>query len=128
MKILIIEDNLTEAKLLKKIVLKIRDTEPILAKDALEGFAILRAIPDIRLVILDYQMPYINGLEFLKKIRSTPLFEKLPVLISSAEDLFDKYTRAGADKVMIKPYNLSELNDFIITIKNQRIELASKTL
>jgi DNA-binding response OmpR family regulator len=119
MKILIIEDNLVQAKLIKKIVFKIKDTEPILAKDALEGYAILRAIPEIRLIILDYKMPYINGIEFLKKIRSTPLFESLVVLISSAEDLFDEYIQAGADKVLIKPYNLIELNDFIIAVKNR---------
>ncbi len=119
MKILIIEDSQEQAKLLKKIVLKIKDAEPILAKDALEGYAILWAIPGIKLIILDYQMPYINGIEFLKKIRSTPPFEKLAIVISSAEDLFDEYMQAGADKVMIKPYNLNKLNDFVASFSDQ---------
>jgi len=113
MKILIIEDNASQAKLLKKIVNKVKYTEPILAKDALDGYAMLRTIPEIKLIILDNQMPYINGIEFLSKIRSTPPFENLTVVISSAEDLFDDYMQAGADKVMIKPYNLTELCEFI---------------
>ena len=119
MKILIVEDNQEQAKLIKKIILKIKDIEPILAKDALEGFAILRVIPDIKLVILDYQIPYLNGIEFLKKIRSTPPFNNLAILISSSEDLSDEYIQAGANKVMIKPYNLTELNDYIDEIKSQ---------
>ncbi len=119
MKILIIEDSVTQRQLIKKVVLKIKDIEPILTEDALEGFAILRAIPDIRLVVLDNQLPYINGLQFLNKLRSTTPFEKLPIIVSSGDDKTEVYIKAGADKVMIKPYSLKKLNDFIEMVKNR---------
>jgi two-component system, chemotaxis family, chemotaxis protein CheY len=119
MKVLIIEDNEAQAKLLKKIVLKIKDIDPIIARDSFEGYVILRAIPDIKLIILDYQMPYVDGIKFLKKIRSTPPFNDIQVIISSSEDLTDDYIAAGANKVMIKPYDLSELNEYIAAFNDK---------
>lgn len=119
MKVLIIEDSITQRQLIRKVVLKIKDIEPILAEDALEGFAILRAIPDIRLVILDNQLPYLNGLQFLEKLRSTPAFKKLTIVVSSADDLTDVYLKAGADRVMVKPYSLTKLIDFIELVDKQ---------
>lgn len=113
MKILIIEDSASQAELLKKIVNKIKYAEPILAKDAFEGYTILRAMPEIQLVILDNQLPFVNGIDFLRKIRSTPQFENLSVLISSSEDLNDDYIEAGANKIMIKPYDFTALIEYI---------------
>jgi two-component system chemotaxis response regulator CheY len=119
MKVLIIEDSASQSQMIKKIILKVKDVEPILAEDALDGFAILRAIPTIELVILDNQMPYINGIDFLRKLRTTHPFEKLPILISSTEDNRDEYMESGADKAMIKPYNVKELIEFVSMIKNR---------
>ena len=97
----------------------LKDIEPILARDAFDGFAILRAIPDIQLVILDNKLPYVDGIELLRKIRSLSTFRNLTVLMSSSDDIFDKYKETGADHVMIKPYNLTELLDYIAKIKDQ---------
>ncbi len=120
MKVLVIEDSNSQRRIINKIIRPIADVEPILAEDALEGFAILRAIPNIKLIVLDNLMPYMNGIDFLKKIRSTFPFEKLPILISSAEDCKQKYLIAGADKVLLKPYHVSELTNFIQLIKSKQ--------
>jgi len=83
----------------------------------LEGFAILRAIPSIGMIILDNQMPYIDGLVFLRKLRATPPFDNLPVLISTADEKTEVFIAAGANKVMTKPYNVLELNQFIDSVR-----------
>lgn len=112
MKILIIDDNEAQAGLIRQIISKLKHIEPIVATDALEGYVILRAVVGIEAVILDYKMPYINGIEFLKKLRKTHPFEEIPVLISSAEDRTKEYIEAGATECLIKPYNITKLKEF----------------
>lgn len=123
MKVLIVEDSFTQASLMSKIVSKIKTIEPILALDALDGYAILRAIPEIEAVILDYNMPYINGIDFLRKLRHTPQFEELPVLISSAEDLTEEYMKTGATACLIKPYDVAKLKEFVKEIQEKNAEI-----
>ena len=41
--------------------------------------------------------------------------------ISSAENLSEKYLEAGASKIMIKPYYINELNNFIVTAIRQTV-------
>lgn len=73
-------------------------------KEALELFG-----PSINLVILDIQIPFINGLEVLKEIRKT---SKLPVLMLTAfgdeEYKIDAFTNL-ADGYMEKPFSLPVL-------------------
>jgi len=117
MKILIIEDSTSQIRLLNKIVLQIDGIEPILAEDALEGFAILRAIPSIGLIILDNDMPYINGFDFLKKIKNDPLLKKIPIAFSTANANTEPFINAGAAECFIKPYNIEDFKRFIDEVK-----------
>lgn len=119
MKILIIEDSKSQIHLLNKIVKQIKDTEPILAADALEGFAILRAIPDIFLILLDNDMPFIKGINFLKKIKSDPILKKIPVLLSTAETNTQQFIDAGAAKCFVKPYDITRFKESIETLRDQ---------
>ena len=59
MKILVVEDIEMHRKLITKILSKIKNIEIITAEDAFEGYAILKAIDDIELLILDHPMIYV---------------------------------------------------------------------
>ena len=59
------------------------------------------------LIVLDINMPEMNGIEFLRTIKDKEAFANIPVLVISAED--DKRTimevlNLGADQYIIKPY------------------------
>lgn len=66
--------------------------------------------PDI--CILDVMMPYMDGLEVLKALRTNPETEYLPVILLTAKaedkDVFEAY-HFGADMYLTKPFNPLEL-------------------
>lgn len=67
-------------------------------------------IPD--LILLDIMLPEEDGLSILKKIRSVPATEKLPVIMLTARDTeYDKVSGldSGADDYVSKPFGIMEL-------------------
>lgn len=90
----------------------------------------------IRIAVLDWEMPYINGIDLCKKIRTTPLDKKdsyLYIILLTGRDNQDDIIQglsAGADDYITKPYNFLELKvrlnngERIIQLENKRIQIA----
>jgi len=71
--LLIIEDDDIDATALKRALLKLKLLNPVYrARDGLEGLEMLRsnAVPAPYIILLDLNMPRMNGLEFLEALRS----------------------------------------------------------
>lgn len=78
-------------------------------KEALEWMQ-QGVIPDV--IIADVNMPEINGLEFIRQIRSSGFFKDVPlIMLSGNEGTSEKVKclKAGADDYLIKPFNPEEL-------------------
>lgn len=61
----------------------------------------------VRLLCLDYNMPRMNGLEFLKLMREMPEFRDLPVLMITTETHLEFVTKAiaaGSNEYVMKPF------------------------
>ncbi len=61
----------------------------------------------VQLVCLDYNMPEMNGLEFLKRMRVMPEFHDLPVLMITTEthlEFVSKAIEAGSSEYVMKPF------------------------
>ena len=72
--------------------------------------AMCEHVPD--LVLLDIMLPGEDGLEILKKLRSSPLTEQLPVILATARGSeYDKVVGldTGADDYLAKPFGMMEL-------------------
>ena len=72
--------------------------------------AMCEHVPD--LVLLDIMLPGEDGLEILKKLRSSPLTEQLPVILATARGSeYDKVVGldTGADDYLAKPFGVREL-------------------
>jgi len=64
------------------------------------------------LIIVDVEMPNINGYEFLKLVKENDLFKKIPVVMLSGIDNINeqnKYLELGAIDFIEKPFNPKEL-------------------
>jgi len=108
----------------KKTIMIIEDDSFVMdiyqTKLALEGYNIISAIngmeaikkiedpecnPD--LILLDIVMPYVNGLEVLKKLKENDKFKKIPTILltnlSQKEDI-DQGVELGADDYLIKSH------------------------
>ena len=88
-------------------------------KDGLEAMAWLGQgnIPDV--IILDMEMPRINGLEFLTNLRSSGFFHHLPVLVVSGSEnprLLLEYNKLGINGFIAKPFNPVNINETIAQI------------
>ena len=81
------------------------------ARDGLDALTIIEAnAPD--LLIVDMEMPKMNGLELTSHIRATPDLGKIPVIMITSRST-DKHRMAamdkGVDHYMVKPFNEDEL-------------------
>jgi two-component system response regulator len=72
------------------------------------------AAPD--LVLLDLNMPRMDGRETLQRLRAQERFRRLPVLVmstSAAEDDISRANRAGCDAYFVKPVEFGALLDLV---------------
>ena len=103
--ILIVEDSLVEAELLRRILAE-ADYRVRLAKDGREGLQALREHP-CTLVISDIQMPLMDGYELCREIKHDERLWNIPVILLSAlsepEDII-KALNTGTDSYLTKPY------------------------
>jgi two-component system chemotaxis response regulator CheY len=71
---------------------------------------------EIGLILLDWNMPVMNGLEVLEEIRKNNLYTHIPVLIISTESEDDKVSKAlaaGAQGYISKPFTPDSLINLI---------------
>jgi two-component system chemotaxis response regulator CheY len=76
------------------------------AVDGLDGLS-KAATPGVSLVICDVNMPRMNGLEMVEKIKSDPKFFSLPVVMLTSEGqaaIIERAKKAGAKGWIIKPF------------------------
>ena len=113
-KILIVDDNATNRKLLEAI-LKRGGHEIVEAENGVE--ALEKLSPDVDIILLDLVMPLMGGLEFLEILpREKPECMNIPVIVLTTDD--SKKTEAlnkGAKEVLIKPVNPTLLLDKVST-------------
>ena len=80
-------------------------------RDGMELFQALESRhPD--LVTLDIMLPGMDGIEILKKLRSSPATERIPVIMASAKGTeYDKVLGLdlGADDYLVKPFSMMEM-------------------
>ena len=80
------------------------DCKIITAKDGLEALKLAKAeIPNI--VLLDLEMPRMNGVQCCRFLKADPALKKVPVVIVTALDKKAECIKAGADDFVKKPIN-----------------------
>ena len=116
MEILIVEDDIISRSILKKMLLEMGNTV-IEAVDGIQGWEILKS-RKLKLVISDWMMPELSGLELCKKIRREPFEEYVYVIMLTAKDrkcdLVEVFG-AGADDYIPKPFDPEELRARVMT-------------
>ena len=113
-RILFIEDE-PDIVMLMQTRLKSQGYEMLSAFDGEEGLKMVQEEkPD--LILLDVVMPKIDGLTVCSRLKADPQTKHIPIIIVSAsggKDLPGRCLAAGADDVIIKPFEAQELLDKI---------------
>ncbi len=113
--ILIVEDNSTMRKILEVTIIALGYNRPLTAINGLKGWEAIRQ-EKIDLVLCDYMMPEMNGVELLRLVRKSKQFYNLPFIIVSGADQrgdFMKTLQAEVDFYIIKPPNKQILGDVV---------------
>ncbi len=110
MEIIIAEDNIISRKLLQKI-LEMQGHKTLVAEDGLQAWELFQK-NEVKMVITDWMMPQIDGLELCKKIRSAGKEDYTYVIVLTAKDQKDDLVEvfnSGADDYIPKPFDHEEL-------------------
>ncbi len=102
-RILVVDDSLTVREVERKL-LETEGYEVIVAVDGMDGWNSLQT-GAFDMVVSDVDMPRMNGIELVRKIKTDPLFKALPVMIVSYKDREEDRLRgleAGADYYLTK--------------------------
>lgn len=109
-KILIVEDKASLSRLIVQFLSQSFDVTS--RQDGLQALAWLQEgnIPD--LIITDLQMPNMDGIELIRRVKESGLFRDIPIVVLSSKDSStDRINclKMGAEDYMVKPFNPEEL-------------------
>lgn len=110
-RVLVVEDNQVNQKVVTTVLRK-RGFTVELANNGVEALELLERDDAFRLVIMDVQMPVMDGLEATRRIRLNPKWRNLPILAMTAHAMNgdrEKCLSAGMNGYISKPVHPSHL-------------------
>jgi two-component system, chemotaxis family, chemotaxis protein CheY len=113
MKILIVDDFPTMRRIIKNLFKQLGFENIEEAEDGAQAFSRLKS-GGFEFVCSDWNMPNMDGLELLKKVRADNELQKLPVLMVTAEAEKEKVIeaiKAGVNNYVVKPFTAEVLKD-----------------
>lgn len=119
--ILVIDDSSVSRKHVRGL-LEVHRYKVYEAENGLVALNILETTPDIKLALVDYQMPVCDGFEFTKKARKNFPTEKLALIGISARgshSMLIKFIKYGANDFITKPF----VSELLYCRVNQNIKL-----
>jgi two-component system chemotaxis response regulator CheY len=106
MRALVIDDSRVVRHIIGDILRSI-GMEVLEASDGVEGLELVQKTPNVELILVDWNMPRMNGLDFIVAVRAQRAFSDVRILMVTSEAEVEQVTRAlkaGADEYLMKPF------------------------
>ena len=116
MRALVVDDSETIRKLLVSYLKEAGVNEIVEAPSADLALAKIQTMPNLDLILTDWHMPGMTGIDFLQLLRAMPRFKSIPIVMTTSESSGENVVaalRAGATNYVIKPFSKSHLLDRI---------------
>jgi two-component system chemotaxis response regulator CheY len=113
MPVLIVDDQQPMRRTIADIMRSFGFRNLFYAEDGLMAWRQLEETPGVGLVLLDWSMPRMTGIELLKKMRESQDYRDIPVLMITAEAEKDKVVEAiesGVTNYIVKPFTPATLD------------------
>jgi len=120
--ILVVDDAVAMLKIISHVLEQ--DYEIETKEDGDEALFWLQQGNLPNLIIVDINMPNIDGYTFIKNIRASGFFKEIPIIVLSSNDKSEdriKCLNMGADDFIIKPFNPKELKARISSILRRTV-------
>ena len=118
----LIVDDAADLRELMTIALQ-REGFEVLCVETGQAAADLLAVSHVDIVVLDIQMPELDGWEVLERIRGEPATATLPVIVCTVkgrDDDRERVWRAGGDAYVAKPFDIGVLVETISRVLGRR--------
>jgi two-component system chemotaxis response regulator CheY len=106
MRALVIDDSRTIRAIIGKTLREL-GMEVVEAAHGQEGLERLQEPPGVELVLVDWNMPVMNGLEFIRAVRSQRVYDPVRIMMVTTETEQEQVLRAleaGANEYLMKPF------------------------
>lgn len=108
-KVMVVDDTETFCSMMASM-LRVQGLQVVTANDGLQALAMLEQHSDIKLVLLDYAMPNMDGFVFLMQVRRKLGKESLAVIgMAQSGNMSAQFLKLGANDFISKPFNYEEL-------------------
>jgi two-component system chemotaxis response regulator CheY len=107
MRALVIDDSRTIRVILGKW-LKESGIDVLEAGNGKQGLEQMKLHPGIELILVDWNMPEMNGLDFIKAVRAQKLYDRVRIMMVTSETETEQVTKAlkaGANEYLMKPFS-----------------------
>ena len=116
-KLLFVEDEEDLLSIITDALTKL-EADFLTASNGLEALEILKANPDIDVIVTDINMPIMNGLDMIKNIIDQNI--NIPIIIISGHtetEYIKKANEYGVSKYLLKPFDFIKFIDLIISME-----------
>lgn len=112
MRMLTVDDSAVVRKIIR-VAAEVLEFDIVEAEDGYEALTIVENLKgELDLILLDWNMPRMNGLEVLKTLKKSEEYRRIPVMMvtteSNKENIIEA-VKAGVAHYMIKPFTMEEI-------------------
>jgi len=114
LKLLVVDDSSTMRRIIKNTLARLGYKDILEGEDGVQGWAQMDKNPDIDMLITDWNMPEMNGLELVKKVRADARFKDTPIIMVTTEGGKSEVItalKAGVNNYIVKPFTPQVLKE-----------------
>ena len=119
MKLLVVDDSSTMRRIIKNTLARLGHKDVLEGADGVEGWTVLDANPEVDMLITDWNMPEMNGLELVIKVRADERFKDLPIIMVTTEGGKAEVItalKAGVNNYIVKPFTPQVLKEKLAAV------------
>lgn len=114
MKILVVDDSSTMRRIIKNTLNRLGYTDLLEGENGVQAWEQMTGNSDINVLITDWNMPEMNGLELVKKVRAEKKYEDIPIIMVTTEGGKAEVItalKAGVNNYIVKPFTPQVLKE-----------------
>ncbi len=119
MKVIVVDDSSTMRRIIKNTLTRLGYTDIIEAEHGLDA---LTKLDGVQMIFTDWNMPEMDGLTFVKSVRSSDSYKSIPIIMVTTEAAKEDIVEAiqsGVNNYVVKPFTPDILKSKIEAVLNR---------